>query len=744
MGTKWKSSLVTLLIGSLLFTIGVTGIFLLLDHGYYYGQESYFHTPEFEYGEIDQFTELFDSFEVNDLSLEEAIAELTVSKEEIEEHRYRYGNLSEQIDSINYQYEGLINDALYKDNQTLADTYIDERDSKIADISKNFESDEHIEEKILLEKEKSLENYYKDRENSRALFEQRKESFQYYFKDIESGDIFTNLTGESPELNDINNSNMLYFKEISFENWNLIHYESSGMEYTFEAANNGERAFEGRIGVPTDLPASHPFMQRYEEYKVERTVFWSVAALVLLTLILSFLIFNKAKKTRKEIKRWSIYYNKLPIDIRIMLFGLTVFLTILSILLLINHIYYMNSSFIPSIVIGVLCSAIGFAFLFIQSVYLLATFKDWESLKQDWKRSLLFRAFLMSRKYTIKLLEKLKLAFLEQSTGIQITFLFGLIFVLGLASILIVIHPIFILFYIIILGVIGIPTAFMIINKIGDFNQIVKNTNELVAGNMRTDLDVKGNSVLATLAQNINILKQGVKQSQSDQAKSERLKTELITNVSHDLRTPLTSVITYTELLKNQKELGDESAAYLEIIDRKSKRLKVLIDDLFEVSKMTSGNIELQKARVDLVQLLQQSLGEYDDMITESNLQFRVTHDDPPIETIVDGQKLWRVFDNLIENILKYALEHTRVYINLSVKANTAIITFKNVSKYELNENTDELSERFKRGDTSRQTDGSGLGLAIAQSIVELHDGSLNIGTDGDLFKVTIELPLEV
>ena len=159
---------------------------------------------------------------------------------------------------------------------------------------------------------------------------------------------------------------------------------------------------------------------------------------------------------------------------------------------------------------------------------------------------------------------------------------------------------------------------------------------------------------------------------------------------------------------------------------------------------MTSGNIELQKARVDLVQLLQQSLGEYDDMITESNLQFRVTHDDPPIETIVDGQKLWRVFDNLIENILKYALEHTRVYINLSVKANTAIITFKNVSKYELNENTDELSERFKRGDTSRQTDGSGLGLAIAQSIVELHDGSLNIGTDGDLFKVTIELPLEV
>lgn len=744
MGTKWKSSLVTLLIGSLLFTIGVTGIFLLLDHGYYYGQESYFHTPEFEYGEIDQFTEFFDSFEVNDLSLEEAIAELTVSKVEIEEHRYRYGNLSEQIDSINYQYEGLINDALYKDNQTLADTYIDERDSKIADISKNFESDEHIEEKILLEKEKSLENYYKDRENSRALFEQRKESFQYYFKDIESGDIFTNLTGESPELNDINNSNMLYFKEISFENWNLIHYESSGMEYTFEAANNGERAFEGRIGVPTDLHASHPFMQRYEEYKVERTVFWSVAALIIFMLILSLIIFKKAKKTRIEMKKWSVYYNKLPIDARILIFGLTVTLTTISFFFLIDQVLYISTADIPALVIGMLISTMGLAFTLTQSGYLLTTHKDWKDLKKDWKQSLSYRGFRITKKFIVKGINRLKLAFLGQSTGMQVMLLFGLVFGLGFSSIFAMMHPLFIFIYIIILGVIGVPTISMVINKIGDFNQIVKNTNELVAGNLRPDLDVKGDSVLAKLAENINVLKQGVKQSQSDQAKSERLKTELITNVSHDLRTPLTSVITYTELLKNQKELGDESAAYLEIIDRKSKRLKVLIDDLFEVSKMTSGNIELQKARVDLVQLLQQSLGEYDDMITESNLQFRVTHDDPPIETIVDGQKLWRVFDNLIENILKYALEHTRVYINLSVKANTAIITFKNVSKYELNENTDELSERFKRGDTSRQTDGSGLGLAIAQSIVELHDGSLNIGTDGDLFKVTIELPLEV
>ncbi|MHA6252550.1 sensor histidine kinase [Oceanobacillus sp. CAU 1775] len=742
MGTKWKSSLTTLLITSLLFTIGITGIFLLVDHGYYYGQKSYFHTPEFEYGEVDQFTGLFDTFEVNDLSLEEAKEGLTVSRDEIEEHRYRFGDLSEQIESINFQYEEMIEDALSNERQTLADSYIEDRDSKIADITKNFESEEHIEAKVLQEKEKALEEYYKNKENHRAQYEQLKESFQYYFKDTVTGEVFTNMTSEDAQVNDINSSNMLYFKQISFMNWNYIPYESSGMEYSFEVMSNGDREFEGRIGVPTTLASSHPYMQLYEEYKVERVIFWSLVALTIITLILSVLIFKKAKKMRIEIKHWSIYYNKLPIDIRFLLLGVTLIFTFISFLILINQVYYITTAFIPSIVIGVLIATLGLALSYIQSIYLLSTIKDWKVLEKEWKLSLSYRGFLVTKKSTIKLIERLKLAFLGQSIGIQILLLFGLVFALGLASILAIMHPLFILIYILILGIIGIPTALMIINKIGDFNQIVENTNELAAGNLRPDLHVKGDNVLAKLAQNINELKQGVKQSQSEQAKSERLKTELITNVSHDLRTPLTSVITYTELLKNQNDLGDESAAYLEIIDRKSKRLKVLIDDLFEISKMTSGNIELQKARVDLVQLLQQSLGEYDDMITASGLQFRVTFDDPPIETVVDGQKLWRVFDNLIENILKYSLEQTRVYINLSVSGDKAIFSFKNVSKYELNENTNELSERFKRGDTSRQTDGSGLGLAIAQSIVELHHGSMTIETDGDLFKVTIELPL--
>ena len=238
----------------------------------------------------------------------------------------------------------------------------------------------------------------------------------------------------------------------------------------------------------------------------------------------------------------------------------------------------------------------------------------------------------------------------------------------------------------------------------------------------------------------MNKLKQGLKTSQREQVKSERLKSELITNVSHDLRTPLTSLITYTNLLKSEDISEEERRNYVEIIDRKSKRLKVLIEDLFEASKMASGNIELVKTEVELVQLLQQALAEYNEKIEASQLHFRVSHDEPPIYALVDGQKLWRVFDNLLGNIVKYSLPHTRVYIDMKDKKDKVEISFKNVSQYELGGNVEELFERFKRGDRSRQTEGSGLGLAIAKSIIDLHEGSMDIDVDGDLFKVHIIL----
>lgn len=284
------------------------------------------------------------------------------------------------------------------------------------------------------------------------------------------------------------------------------------------------------------------------------------------------------------------------------------------------------------------------------------------------------------------------------------------------------------------------PLFILIIKRTGYFNQILSNAAALAKGEFKPDLTIIGKSVLAKLAGDINQMKSGVKTSQKAQAKSERLKTELITNVSHDLRTPLTSIITYSELLKNPKLSEDERNMYIEIIDRKSKRLKVLIDDLFEASKMASGAVELTKAKIDIVQLLQQSLAEYNEPMEDSQVQFRVSNPDHPVYAFVDGQKLWRVFDNIIGNIIKYSLDNTRAYNNVVEENHQVRITFKNISKYELSENIDELFERFIRGDESRHTDGSGLGLAIGKSIIDLHEGTLDIDVDGDLFKVTVIL----
>lgn len=331
-------------------------------------------------------------------------------------------------------------------------------------------------------------------------------------------------------------------------------------------------------------------------------------------------------------------------------------------------------------------------------------------------------------------------SFLMSSAGIQMTLILGIVFASGFGFMVLFVAPHAVVLYVPLFLIVTIPALVILYRRIGDLNRIVQRTDELLEGRLDRDLLLRGHSVLAHLAGNVNRLRLGVARSQSVQAKSERLKTELITNVSHDLRTPLTSLITYTQLLRDEALSSEQRKSYIDILDRKSRRLKVLIDDLFEASKVASGSVDLEEERVDVNQLLQQALAENDELMSESTLQFRVTTPDKPIYCIGDGQKLWRVFDNLMGNILKYSLDGTRVYIALQVVGSDAVVTFKNVSKYELGENVDELFERFKRGDTSRHTDGSGLGLAIAKSIVDLHGGRLDIEVDGDLFKVTVVL----
>lgn len=261
---------------------------------------------------------------------------------------------------------------------------------------------------------------------------------------------------------------------------------------------------------------------------------------------------------------------------------------------------------------------------------------------------------------------------------------------------------------------------------------------EMVDGNIDTIPHQTG--LFTTSINNINNINKGLKEVMEEQLKSERLKTELITNVSHDLKTPLTSIISYVDLLQTMNLESEKANEYIGIIKNKSRRLKVLIDDLFEASKLSSGQMKLEKRNADVVSLLEQTLGELDYKLEDAHIEFKITGCTDPIILNIDGQKMWRVFDNLINNIIKYSAPNSRAYADIQNNFENVVITFKNVANYTMDFDAEELFERFKRADKARTTEGSGLGLSIAKSIVELHGGKMKILTDGDLFKIIIVL----
>lgn len=282
--------------------------------------------------------------------------------------------------------------------------------------------------------------------------------------------------------------------------------------------------------------------------------------------------------------------------------------------------------------------------------------------------------------------------------------------------------------------------AWFVLKKVKSYNRIKEGVERIMDGDLQHRIDVSGNGEFAKLAANINSITDGLNKAVDSELKSERLKTELITNVSHDLRTPLTSIITYVDLLKNEKD-STKVEKYIEVLDQKSKRLKILTDDLMDAAKATSGNIPVHFAQIDIVSLINQGLGEVNDKIEASDLEFKINHPEDRVYLKADGKLLWRSIENLLSNIFKYALKGSRVYIDIEDMDNEIRITFKNISAFELNISADELMERFKRGDESRSSQGSGLGLSIAKSLIEVQNGKFDIQIDGDLFKVMIYMP---
>lgn len=292
-----------------------------------------------------------------------------------------------------------------------------------------------------------------------------------------------------------------------------------------------------------------------------------------------------------------------------------------------------------------------------------------------------------------------------------------------------------------VLGMIFIP--FLMIKRLIQEaiwrNRIYEGINHIAGGEpgYKINLDgMKSNEKKA--GEQINNLGEGLQIAVTQATKNERLKSELITNVSHDIKTPLTSIINYVDLIKRENIENEKVKEYIKVLDEKSQRLKHLTEDLVEASKANTGNLNLDMEKIDFMQLIHQTIGEFQDKFEERQLKTVVKLDKSPVWIYADGRRVWRVMENLLQNIYKYAMPQTRVYIESVTTSKKTTVTIKNISENPLNIPASELTERFIRGDVARTTEGSGLGLSIAKSLTELMNGTFELYLDGDLFRVSI------
>ena len=324
---------------------------------------------------------------------------------------------------------------------------------------------------------------------------------------------------------------------------------------------------------------------------------------------------------------------------------------------------------------------------------------------------------------------------LSKKTGvILVGMLFGYTAFIGILGILTPESPLPVIIGVVLFGF----AAFVVARRSVDLDEVKKGVSEVRNGNVAYKIPELRCEDMKALAANINDIAMGLDESVSAKVKAERMKTELITNVSHDIKTPITSIINYTELLSKVDGLPEEAKDYVAVIAKKSDRLKNLTQDLFDISKVQSGNDEVVLEKLDVALLIGQALAEHDNEIQSSGLQFCV---DTPKELFIsaDGRKMSRVMSNLIGNILKYTMQNTRVFISAADKAGVIEIVLKNISAYPLNFSAEEITGRFVRGDESRTAEGNGLGLAIVKSYTEICNGTFDVVLDGDMFKAILK-----
>ena len=544
-----------------------------------------------------------------------------------------------------------------------------------------------------------------------------------YFKEINidyNGNVIEKIYVDGKEINNNIISKLIYYNKYSYYTY-YDRYEPNNI-YAYDY--NEKQSISIYIWMPQEIKKGDVVYENLKKVEININRFYLSCGSFILFIILAILCLVSLSKNKSKINIIEDIVNKIkvwPIEAKVGI-GILGWISWNT-----TYVYYNANNYIRRLnLISVIWTSLALLIYYVLIRVIIInynernlfkkniTIKCWNYLSEIMTRSSLIKTFLiMSGLYVI--------------SGLL---LFVVSAILNIFPIGILIGIILTIIYIVIF-----------IKELIYLDKIIIGSKAATEGKLNCNIEEKGRGHLRELAHDINNIRDGLRKSIESEMKSENMKTELITNVSHDLKTPLTSIINYIDLLKRENIESETAKDYINILDKKSQRLKVLIDDLFEASKATSGAMELNITKIDIVQLLKQSLGENDERFKNSNLSVKLDIPDTKIFINGDGQRLYRVFENLISNIVKYSLSNTRVYIQMYVDdENKVVIIMRNISAYELDFCANEITNRFKRGDSSRSTDGSGLGLAIAKSIVELHGGKFNIEVDGDLFKSIIKL----
>ena len=715
----------------------------ILEHTYYQVSELAFTLRNEEY--------IKSGRSIDQNYLEEKKTNINTYREnEIEEINNKYNSLIEQSrnNEINVENPNIDNSSASttpaNDSNQLSNILVKKRDKELQDVFKKYDAlieaakSDCINEQ-LSEYENKLENlkqldgiYYTIVEGGKVTISNidGSSSIQEYYKELP---YYAQLSSES-DVNSFFNYDY-YYKDFTFPNNTTVYLGMSQNKYNTEQVKFNENAAKGLLGIKL-----------------------SSTGLLVFLIGLSYLIYAAGRRVDKEGVHLLVI-DSAYLDITLAVAIGAIILCMAPLFEFGRYIFrdknYLNNNLLL-LLSGVIIT-IGTLIGILYVTMFIKRLKRHEVIKNTF----IFRVcrWLIREIKSIytNLFSEIKIILDKSPLAKRLVLTFGAYAAINIICILIIGRGFFAglidhgsTVFVTFIGFIGIGFAGIVginvyaikrlLKTYKAFKDIKDGAERIRAGELSYNIPEQGIAELRQLAETINEIGDGFKTAVSSQVKSERMKTELITNVSHDLKTPLTSIITYVDLLKNEGLLSENADKYLCIIDTKSQRLKALTEDLFEAAKASSGNISVNLEKLDIVSLINQGLGELSDKIDASGLDFRLKLPSEKLYVNADGKLLWRVIENLLSNVFKYALPNSRVYIDAFATAENVRIVIKNISAYELNINEDELMERFKRGDASRHSEGSGLGLSIAKSLTELQGGSFHIEVDGDLFKATVEL----